>query len=170
MARRRKQSWEEKLGEVCMAGGAAIGLMSAASAASQSSAAAPACKATKGHPGACVSHAITDTFSPYLKAGLTGAIVGLLIAVVLALTWRYMRGAKSGPFAVKSKPAVKRETISERVRHEVWRRERGTCVDCGSRGRLEFDHIIPVSKGGSSTVRNLEIRCQGCNRSKGARI
>jgi len=63
-----------------------------------------------------------------------------------------------------------REGIPERVRHEVWRRDKGQCVDCGSRERLEFDHIIPVSKGGSNTARNIELRCEGCNRRKSASI
>lgn len=63
-----------------------------------------------------------------------------------------------------------REPIAEAVRHEVWRRDDGRCVDCGSRERLEYDHIIPVSRGGSNTARNLELRCESCNRSKGARI
>jgi hypothetical protein len=53
---------------------------------------------------------------------------------------------------------VRRPTIPEKVRSEVWRRDGGTCVDCGSRERLEFDHIVPFSKGGSNTVRNLELR------------
>jgi hypothetical protein len=64
----------------------------------------------------------------------------------------------------------RREPIPESVRHEVWRRDGGACVDCGSRERLEFDHIIPVSKGGSNTARNLELRCETCNRQKGATI
>lgn len=63
-----------------------------------------------------------------------------------------------------------RKAIPESVRHEVWRRDAGCCVDCGSRERLEFDHIIPLSQGGSSTARNLELRCENCNRRKGARI
>jgi hypothetical protein len=63
-----------------------------------------------------------------------------------------------------------RESISERVRHEVWRRDQGRCVDCGSRERLEYDHIIPISRGGSNTVRNIELRCETCNRRKGAQI
>ena len=63
-----------------------------------------------------------------------------------------------------------REAIPERVRHEVWRRDEGRCVDCGSRERLEFDHIIPVSRGGSNTARNIELRCQPCNRRKGASV
>jgi len=64
----------------------------------------------------------------------------------------------------------KRERIPERVRHEVWRRDEAKCVDCGSKNRLEFDHIIPVSKGGANTARNLQLLCQDCNRRKSANI
>jgi 5-methylcytosine-specific restriction endonuclease McrA len=63
-----------------------------------------------------------------------------------------------------------REAIPQRVRHEVWRRDQGRCVDCRSRERLAFDHIIPVSKGGSNTVRNIELRCETCNRRKSASV
>ena len=66
--------------------------------------------------------------------------------------------------------AFKREPIPEAVRHEVWRRDGGRCVDCGSRENLEFDHIVPVSKGGANTARNIELRCASCNRSKSADI
>jgi hypothetical protein len=69
-----------------------------------------------------------------------------------------------------TRPAVRRQPIPERVRHEVWRRDQGRCVDCGSRERLEFDHIVPISRGGSNTARNLELRCESCNRRKSARI
>ena len=44
------------------------------------------------------------------------------------------------------------------------------CADFGSQENLEFDHIIPFSKGGSNTARNLELRCETCNRRKGATI
>lgn len=64
-----------------------------------------------------------------------------------------------------------RSPIPERVRREVWRRDGGRCVDCGSRERLEYDHIIPLSKGGANTQsENLELRCETCNRRKAASI
>ncbi len=63
-----------------------------------------------------------------------------------------------------------REPIPEEVRFEVWRRDQGRCVICGSQENLEFDHIIPFSKGGSNTARNLQLLCQKCNRHKSDKI
>jgi Holliday junction resolvasome RuvABC ATP-dependent DNA helicase subunit len=59
-----------------------------------------------------------------------------------------------------------RSALSSEVRREVWRRDGGKCVKCGSRERLEYDHIIPVALGGSNTARNIELLCEACNRSK----
>jgi 5-methylcytosine-specific restriction endonuclease McrA len=63
-----------------------------------------------------------------------------------------------------------RKPIPAEVRREVWRRDGGACVKCGSRRNLEYDHIVPVSKGGSNTARNIELLCEACNRSKSASI
>jgi len=63
-----------------------------------------------------------------------------------------------------------RSPIPDAVKQFVWRRDGGCCVKCGGRERLEYDHIIPVAKGGSSTARNLQLLCENCNRSKGANI
>lgn len=66
--------------------------------------------------------------------------------------------------------AGKRESISEKVQLQVWNRDKGQCVKCGSNEKLEFDHIIPVSKGGSNTARNIQLLCEVCNRAKGGNI
>lgn len=66
--------------------------------------------------------------------------------------------------------AYLRPRIPESVRIEVWRRDGGKCAICGSRKNLEYDHIIPVSKGGSNTSRNIELLCEEHNRSKGANV
>lgn len=72
--------------------------------------------------------------------------------------------SRSDKSSEKSKTG--REPIPERVRNEVWRRDGGKCVECGSVYNLEFDHAIPVAKGGSNTARNLRILCEPCNRRK----
>lgn len=64
----------------------------------------------------------------------------------------------------------------ERQRPDVWATTRGriferddfTCQYCGARGvRLERDHIVPISRGGSNDDPNLTTACMQCNRSKG---
>jgi hypothetical protein len=67
-------------------------------------------------------------------------------------------------------PRGKREPIPEAVRFSVWRRDEGQCVKCGSRQLLEFDHIIPITDGGSNTERNIQLLCESCNRAKGSTI
>ena len=60
--------------------------------------------------------------------------------------------------------------ISKQVQDRVWRRDEGKCQKCGSREKLEFDHIIPFSKGGANTYRNIQLLCESCNRSKSDKI
>lgn len=67
------------------------------------------------------------------------------------------------------KPSKTRR-ISQTVKDKVWRRDEGKCVECGSNERLEFDHIIPFSKGGANTYRNIQLLCENCNRSKSDKI
>jgi hypothetical protein len=69
-----------------------------------------------------------------------------------------------------SELAYERLPIPEEIRNEVWRRDQGKCVRCGSVRNLEFDHIIPLSRGGSGTARNVQLLCEECNRAKGAQV
>jgi len=63
-----------------------------------------------------------------------------------------------------------RQPIPDDVKMFVWQRDGGRCVKCGSQENLEYDHIIPISKGGSNTARNIQLLCEKCNRTKGANI
>jgi hypothetical protein len=63
-----------------------------------------------------------------------------------------------------------RPGISDEVKTFVWQRDGGRCVRCGTDAALEFDHVIPLALGGSSTARNLQLLCEGCNRTKGAAL
>ena len=63
-----------------------------------------------------------------------------------------------------------RDSITQAMASEVRRRDNGQCRQCGSKQNLQFDHIYPVSKGGATTVDNLQLLCRSCNLSKGAKI
>ena len=64
-------------------------------------------------------------------------------------------------------PDARSRYIPAVVRREVWRRDQGRCsyVDrhsgrrCGSRYRLELDHIVPFALGGGAEPSNLRLRC-----------
>lgn len=65
---------------------------------------------------------------------------------------------------------VQRNLVSDSLRYDVMKRDGFRCVLCGrdaSDGvKLHVDHIIPVSKGGLSTMENLRTLCEDCNRGK----
>jgi hypothetical protein len=67
-------------------------------------------------------------------------------------------------------PAGTSRAIPAHVKQEVYNRDGGRCCKCGSNINLEFDHIIPFSKGGSNTARNIQLLCLMCNRAKRASI
>jgi hypothetical protein len=61
--------------------------------------------------------------------------------------------------------------IPSAVKLEVWKRDKGKCVICGSENNLHFDHIIPYAKGGSSLVpQNIQLLCARHNLEKGDKI
>ena len=60
--------------------------------------------------------------------------------------------------------------LSKEVRSNVWKRDRGKCVECGSDRDIQFDHVIPFSKGGSDTEENVQLLCKYCNKKKGVKI
>ncbi|MDA0269806.1 MAG: HNH endonuclease signature motif containing protein [Chloroflexi bacterium] len=60
----------------------------------------------------------------------------------------------------------RRARIPDEVRAFVWHRDDGRCVRCGSEGDLQFDHVIPVVKGGGVAAENIQVLCGDCNRRK----
>jgi hypothetical protein len=61
--------------------------------------------------------------------------------------------------------------ISSAVKLEVWKRDRGRCVICGSQDNLHFDHDFPFSKGGTSLLsKNIRLLCARHNLQKSDKI
>ena len=61
--------------------------------------------------------------------------------------------------------------IPSSVKQEVWKRDGGCCVECGSGDHLHFDHVIPFSRGGASIVAaNIQLLCARHNLEKRDRI
>ena len=91
-------------------------------------------------------------------------------------TYHFVLEAELEPVIVRGKrnkilPEDKRSRrIPQDVKDAVWRRDEGMCVECGSNENLEFDHIIPHSRGGANTYRNIQLLCEKCNRQKSAKI
>ena len=65
---------------------------------------------------------------------------------------------------------TKRPPIPREVADAVYSRDHGRCVYCGSTENLQFDHIIPFSKGGATSLENLQLLCQKCNLEKSNKI
>lgn len=107
----------------------------------------------------------------YIKGNYTDEEKKLLVLEYCDKERRKFERLKSKFNSLSNKETFnKKEKISENVRIVVWRRDQGKCTQCGSREKLEYDHIIPISKGGSNTVRNIELLCESCNRQKSNKI
>lgn len=65
--------------------------------------------------------------------------------------------------------SYKRVTVQQK--RNIIKRANGCCEYCRSQSHFatqsfSIDHIVPLSKGGKSTLDNLAFACQGCNNHK----
>ena len=72
-------------------------------------------------------------------------------------------GKKEILIAGTPRTSLNRQPVPKDVQREVWRRDQGRCVECGSKENLHFDHIIPDALGGGTTARNIQLLCEKCN-------
>lgn len=63
-----------------------------------------------------------------------------------------------------------KSNIPHALKWRVWERDNFTCLKCGSRSKLQVDHIYPEVLGGELKEENLQTLCQSCNRSKGRKF
>lgn len=60
--------------------------------------------------------------------------------------------------------------IPEEMRQEIFERDGFACVECSSEDYLQCDHIHPVSRGGETSLDNLQTLCRVCNARKRDRV
>ena len=60
--------------------------------------------------------------------------------------------------------------IPRDVRQRVWTEYGGKCAECGANDYLEYDHVIPVARGGSNSDANVQLLCRRCNLKKSDHI
>lgn len=89
------------------------------------------------------------------------------------LDW-YRRKVIADPTYFARKQARRRAGERGDVDYDyIWFRDFGICHVCGQgsdRGTTEFDHVVPLSRGGSHSEDNIKVTHGFCNRSKGARL
>ena len=70
-----------------------------------------------------------------------------------------------------TRPGTNPRQVPAAVERAVWKRDGGQCAyvsleghRCEERREIELDHIVPVARGGQSTVENLRLLCRPHNR------
>lgn len=92
---------------------------------------------------------------------------------------RYEEAARSPSVTIRF-PAVARlsgwlshtRTDIKFSRATIYQRDRYTCQYCGARPGakgLNYDHVVPRSKGGETTFENIVTACFDCNLRKGSK-
>lgn len=69
----------------------------------------------------------------------------------------------------RQRKTTRRRVISKKLRYLIMERDGFRCCICGRTAKetkLEVDHKIPVSKGGTDSLDNLWTLCIDCNRGK----
>jgi 5-methylcytosine-specific restriction endonuclease McrA len=60
--------------------------------------------------------------------------------------------------------------VSESDWASILREHDHRCAYCGRGGKLEQDHVVPLSRGGGHVPENIVPACSFCNRSKGPKL
>jgi len=74
--------------------------------------------------------------------------------------WKFDQPNKEPSNRAKRKPLRSSEIIAAMAKSD------GKCVACKTTEDLQVDHIMPVSRGGTNDIDNLQMLCRDCNASK----
>jgi 5-methylcytosine-specific restriction enzyme A len=122
----------------------------------------------------CTLKTSSIPFDAYLSIKLRNAIKDILsfsdIDLEQSSTFSGYQAAKKFINGV----VISRRYVSPKKRMDVFEKYKFKCAYCGATSldgvSLEVDHIIPISRGGSNELENLQILCRPCNSGKSDRI
>lgn len=78
--------------------------------------------------------------------------------------FHYLREqARADAFGEDGARALNADSISERMRLAVWRRDEGRCVDCGSVDGIRFEYVALLPEGTDVTEHDVELVCRTCS-------
>ena len=95
-----------------------------------------------------------------IKLGSISEVLAILLilgGLTIAVIYR---------FNSRKKINNKRRAPTQEIKHAVFRRDGGRCQRCGTTKNLQYDHKIPYSRGGETTIDNLQLLCKKCNQRK----
>jgi 5-methylcytosine-specific restriction endonuclease McrA len=112
---------------------------------------------------------LQDLASHRIPTGDLASVLELALDLAIAELEKRKFAASDAPRASRSAGRRPR-SIPAAVSRAVWKRDGGRCTfvsetgkRCEARRCLEFDHVLPVARGGRSTVANLRMRCSAHN-------
>lgn len=115
-----------------------------------------------------IEHALFDAVKTHLNAALDAA--RMIWPHDQEYAWTYVDGLLQVKSPPSSPPKAKpKAVILKSLRWEVFKRDDFRCRDCGTRDDLQADHVLAESKGGPTTLDNLQTLCKSCNCKKGPR-
>jgi hypothetical protein len=113
--------------------------------------------------------AARDALSHSLPDADTEAVLEAALDLLLEKHDR-RNGLVKKPRTAPAGPSARPRHIPAEVKRAVWIRDGGKCQwpiasggICGSTRQLELDHIVPVARGGPSTIDNLRVTCRTHN-------
>lgn len=91
-----------------------------------------------------------------------------------ALAWSEKHNERYAEWIAECKETGKQleDTRKEarKMRPEIIGRDGRLCRSCGTTQKLTVDHIVPLSRGGTNDLDNLQLLCRSCNSIKSAKV